>query len=97
VFTLHRDENGAETDETDWCYICFHIFFAEVEIDTKIPKTKTDMDQNGADTGEKKMIIETKKCLKSCKETRATQVNQQTFCPTQSRLRSVMRSRGWVD
>jgi hypothetical protein len=52
VFALHRDKNGAETDETDWWYICFHFFFAKVEIDTKILKTnrnqillETDMDQ----------------------------------------------------
>ena len=34
------DENGAETDGTEWCHICFHIFFYGSENEYRNPKNK---------------------------------------------------------
>jgi hypothetical protein len=39
-----RDENGAETDGTKWCHICFHIFFVKAKTNTETPQTNTKID-----------------------------------------------------
>jgi hypothetical protein len=49
-----RDQNGAETDGTKWCHICFHIFIRKQKTNTATPetnmKTDTSKNKNGTNT-----------------------------------------------
>jgi hypothetical protein len=51
---------------------------------------KQTWNEYGANTGEKRMIIETKRPPESCSKTQTSQVNRKTCSPNLSRLLSVM-------
>jgi hypothetical protein len=69
-------QNGAKTDETDWCHICFHIFLWKRKQKIETPETNTKpyiaekqiQTKYGTNMDKKQMITETKRLHKSCRK-----------------------------